>query len=65
MPPQKQHFRLDEFASKFNVSTKSVYRWIKTGTLPAVKFKGVYAIEREVFERVSTEGLTKPAKKEE
>ena len=50
--PDKNLFRPDEVASLLNKSTRTVYRMIQTGTLPATEKEGVVRITREELRRV-------------
>lgn len=45
--PQKELLRIDEVASYFSVSNRTVRLWIKHGDLAAVKIFGTVRIYRE------------------
>lgn len=44
--PQKDHIRPDEMALCYDVDVKTVYGWIATGRLAAVKVGGAVRIKR-------------------
>lgn len=45
--PQKALLRVDEVATYFDVSEKTIYLWIDHGLLEAEKYKRVIRIPRE------------------
>ena len=57
--PDKSFFRCDEVARILDVSRRLVYRWIRTGILPAVRYGGSIRIRREDLERICQEGIKK------
>lgn len=48
--PQKELLRVDEVASYFDVSNRTVYLWIDNGILEAEKIGGTIRIPRESVE---------------
>lgn len=47
MLPEKELLRVDEVATFFSVSSKTVYLWIDHGLLIAEKYRGVIRVPRE------------------
>jgi len=47
--PEKELLRPDEVAKYFSVTRKTVYRWIETGKLRAVKIARLIRIPREAI----------------
>lgn len=55
--PEKAYYRPDEIAEYFGVRTRTIYVWIESGKLPAVKIAGkIIRISRE-----SVSGIIRPA----
>jgi len=44
--PQKPLLRVDEVASYFDVTNRTIYLWIDHGLLEAEKYKGIIRIPR-------------------
>lgn len=51
----KSYMTVKEFCERMQVSTSTVYRMIKAGQLPAVKFGRYWKIARSVFDGISKE----------
>jgi excisionase family DNA binding protein len=52
--PDKAYFRVDELADYWRVSEKTIRRWIKGGSLNAIKLNGSIRVPKEAvirFER--------------
>jgi len=49
--PDKKLLRPDEVAKFWSVSTKTIYRWIDMGIIPAVKKGGTVRVPREEAEK--------------
>lgn len=57
--PKKELLRVDEVASYFDVTTKTIYLWIEHGKLEAEKLGGVWRIPQEAIERFRLVGKEK------
>lgn len=54
--PEKAYYRPDEIAEYFSVSKRTVYVWIDTGKLPAIKIAGTTVrVSRESLLLLTTE----------
>ena len=60
--PQKPLLRVDEVASYFDVTNRTIYLWIDHGLLEAEKYKGVIRIPRESIETFRLSGRINPMK---
>lgn len=56
---RQKYITVFEIAQELELCTATVYRWIKSGKLPAYKLSKVYLIEKKDFEKL----LTKVGKK--
>lgn len=45
--PDKSLFRVDEVATHFDVSCRTIYLWIDHGLLEAEKYKGIIRVPRQ------------------
>jgi excisionase family DNA binding protein len=45
--PQKEHFRVDEVATYFDVAKSTIYLWIDHGHLKAEKYVGTIRVTRK------------------
>lgn len=60
--PQKPLFRVDEVASYFDVTARTIYLWIDHGLLEAEKYRGVIRIPRESIKTFRLSGRINPMK---
>ncbi len=60
--PQKPLLRVDEVASYFDVTNRTIYLWIDHGLLEAEKYKGVIRISRESIRTFRLSGKINPMK---
>jgi excisionase family DNA binding protein len=60
--PQKALLRVDEVASYFDVTTRTIYLWIDHGLLEAEKFKGVIRVPRESIQNFRLASKINPLK---
>jgi excisionase family DNA binding protein len=50
--PEKELLRPDEVAVYFSVSRKTIYSWVDTGKIDAIKVNGFIRIPREAIEKI-------------
>ena len=58
--PQKPLLRVDEVASYFDVTARTIYLWIDHGLLEAEKLRGVIRISRESIKNFRLSGKINP-----
>lgn len=56
---QPDFYLVDELAEKLRVSRMTIYRWIKSGKLTAMKLGKEFRIDREEFERLIKQSTNK------
>lgn len=49
---KKDYYRPDEVAIYFSISRRTVYRWIETGKIEAVKVGKMLRVSREALENI-------------
>ena len=49
---KKDYYRPDEVAIYFSINRRTVYRWIETGKIEAVKVGKMLRISREALENI-------------
>lgn len=49
---EESYMTIKEFCEKLQVSPSTVYRMIKSGMIPAIKFGRYWKIPRKIFERI-------------
>lgn len=49
---KKDYYRPDEVAIYFSISRRTVYRWIETGKIKAVKVGKMLRVSREALENI-------------
>lgn len=49
---KKDYYRPDEVAIYFSISRRTVYRWIETGKIEAVKVGKMLRVPREALENI-------------
>ena len=54
---EESYMTIKEFCEKLQISPSTVYRMIKSGMIPAIKFGRYWKIPRSVFERISARRL--------
>ncbi len=59
MKPLPEYYLVEELATKLRVNPMTIYRWIKSGRMAAVKLGKEYRIDRVEFERLVTQATSK------
>lgn len=54
---EESYMTIKEFCEKLQISPSTVYRMIKSGMIPAIKFGRYWKIARSVFGRISARRL--------
>lgn len=54
---EESYITIKEFCNRLQISPSTVYRMIKSGIIPAIKFGRYWKIPRSVFEKIQARML--------
>lgn len=53
---EKKTYTMQEVADELGKTRQTIYRWIKSGKLKAIKIGGTWTVSAELLDRIKREG---------